>query len=386
LEFGTWNFASNRAERDMSTQTDLNVFRDWLGIPDAEIPPEGVPDHYALLRLVKFEDDPEKIRAHYRKLNTHVRGYASGQYGPQSQELLNELAKAMLCLTDPERKREYDESLGRVIEEKDVLGRMPMGQWLVRKKVISRDQLKEAESFAEARGLSLRDAVVQMKLVKPPVAAQALAQEMGLTYVDLTETTPDDSVLDKLPRTTVKHHSVMPLFVDEDVLLVACLDEPPHELEDELRLRYNVPCRWVLTTPLAMNQAIAKHYAPGARESAAEIDTVKKGGGKTTKKAAPKETYARLPEDEKYRRRQVGAMIIGWAAMIPLLLPTLLDLVGVRVPLGIGAQIAVALVLSAIAAVFTIVKTYLPPRGAALGFGAACIACIVAFLISQMWA
>src|SRR5690606_35505179 len=140
--------------------------------------------------------------------------------GVQSQELLNELAKAMLCLTDPERKREYDEEHGRVFEEADVLGRAPMGQWLVRKKVISRDQFKEAESFAEARGLSLRDAVVQMKLVKPTVAAKALAQELGLGYVDLSETVRDDGVLDKLPRSTVKHYSVLPLFVDDDVLLV----------------------------------------------------------------------------------------------------------------------------------------------------------------------
>jgi hypothetical protein len=300
----------------MSTPAaDLNVYRDWLGIPDAEVPPEGVPDHYALLRLVRFEDDSEKVRAHYRKLNAHVRTYASGQYGVQSQELLNELAKAMLCLTDPERKRDYDEGLGRVIEEKDVLGRMPMGQWLVRKKVISREQLREAESFAEARGLSLRDALVQMKLVKPPVAAQALAQEMGLTYVDLAETVPDDSVLDKLPRTTVKHNSVMPLFVDEDVLLVACVDEPPHDLEDELRLRYGVPSRWVLTTPLAMNQAIAKYYAPGSRESAAEIDTVKKGGKSAKKASAQRVSFAQLSDAEKHQRRQIGIIILCWSVI-----------------------------------------------------------------------
>src|SRR5918993_1987398 len=129
----------------MSTSgTDLNVYRDWLGIPEQDLPAEGPPDHYALLRLVKFTDEEEKVRGNYRKLNAHVRTYATGQYGPQSQDLLNELAKAMLCLTDPERKREYDEDHGRVIDDasKDVLGRMPLGQWLVRKKVIGRDQLK----------------------------------------------------------------------------------------------------------------------------------------------------------------------------------------------------------------------------------------------------
>lgn len=294
---------------------DLNVYRDWLGIPDSDLPPEGPPDHYALLRLVKFEDSEDKIRGNYKKLNAHVRTYASGQYGPQSQDLLNELAKAMLCLTDPDRKREYDEEHGRVIDESagDVLGRMQMGQWLVKKKVLSRDQLKEAESFAEARGLSLRDAVVQMKLVKPSVAAQALAHSLGLTYVDLTETLPDDTILDKLPRNTVKHHSILPLFVDDDVLLVACIDDPPHELEDELRLRYNVPTRWVIAVPLAMNQAIAKYYAPGSRESAAEISTVKSSGGKSKKAASTAKPWAQLSDDEKHQKKQLGIIIMCWA-------------------------------------------------------------------------
>ena len=55
----------------------LDVYRDWLGIKEAERP----LNHYQLLRLKKFEDDPEKIRGHYRKLNAHVRKYAAGQYG-----------------------------------------------------------------------------------------------------------------------------------------------------------------------------------------------------------------------------------------------------------------------------------------------------------------
>lgn len=352
----------------MSTQsTNLNVYRDWLGIPEAELPDEGPPDHYALLRLVQFEDSEDKIRGHYRKLNTLVRGYASGQYGPQSQELLNELAKAMLCLTDPERKRDYDESLGRVFDDKDVAGRMSMGNWLVRKKVISREQFREAESFAEARGLSLRDALVQMKLVKPTVAAQALAQELGLSYLDLGETTPDDSVLDKLPRNTVKHYSVMPLFVDDDMLLVACVAEPPHELEDELRLRYDVPVRWVIATPLAMNQAIAKFYAPGMRDTVADVPGSAAPSGKA-KKARSASALSQATPEERKQRMQVGAMIIGWGAMLPILLPFLLDTFGVVWVRSISAwhQSLVALVLAGGGAAFAVVQEYVTTKFASI--------------------
>ncbi|MGC1273430.1 MAG: hypothetical protein WBC44_06950, partial [Planctomycetaceae bacterium] len=369
-------------DQRMSTQSsDLNVYRDWLGIPDSELAEDGVPDHYALLRLVRFEDDEDKIRGNYRKLNAHVRTYASGQYGPQSQELLNELAKAMLCLTDPERKRDYDEGLGRVFEEKDVTGRMPQGHWLVRKKVISREQLREAESFAEARGLSLRDAVVQMKLVKPTMAAQAMAQELGLSYLDLPETVPDDSVLDKLPRNTVKHYSVMPLFVDDDMLLVACIDEPHHELEDELRLRYGVPTRWVIATPLAMNQAIAKYYAPGMRDSVADVEVAGKPSGGKAKKGKSAGGLAQLSAEERKQRMQVGAMIIGWGAMLPILLPFLLnmfDVVWVRSLVAWHQSIA-AVVLAGAATAYTVAQEYVSVKFAS-------IAMAIILVFALIWA
>src|SRR5688572_27900144 len=235
----------------------MDVYKEWLGIPDGPRP----PDHYELLRCVRFEDDGEKVRSHYKKLNAHVRKYATGQYSVQSQELLNEMAKAMLCLTDPERKRDYDESLGREFEAKrDEFGRMPLLDILVKQGHLSRDQKKEVDDYARRTGLSERDAVVQMRLAGPEIAAQALAHQLGLSYVDLDDMLPEDAILDMMPRALVKKHTILPLFIDDDRLLVACVDHLEHELEEELQLRYGVPARAVISTPRAVNQAIARNY------------------------------------------------------------------------------------------------------------------------------
>ena len=201
----------------------IDVYKEWLGIPEEVLRP---PDHYQLLRLGQFEDEEEKIRAHYKKLNAHVRKYATGKYLNESQDLMNDLAKAMLCLTDPDRKRDYDESLGREFEaELDDFGRQPLLDVLVGQGHIAKDQKREAEEFANARGLSQRDAVVQMKLVKADVAARALATQRGMSYVDLEDMLPEDSVLDGVPRHLVKKHTFVPLFIDDDKLLIACVDE-----------------------------------------------------------------------------------------------------------------------------------------------------------------
>ncbi|MBI3865762.1 MAG: general secretion pathway protein GspE [Planctomycetia bacterium] len=281
----------------------MDVYKEWLGIPDGPRP----PDHYQLLRLKQFDDSVERIRANYKKLNGHVRKYATGQYLEESQALLNELAKAMLCLTDLERKREYDQSQGREFEE-EAAGPRTMDAILIQQKHISSDQAKEAREHAERAGLDLRDAFVQLKMVEPDVAAQALAQELGLPYVDLADTLPDDDVLDQVPRAAVKQHSILPLFIDQGVLLIACVNHIDHELEEELRLRFNMPVRSVLAAPQAINQAIGKYYsadAQKAREAMREKDAAEAppAAGKKEKAAAKVKPAAPEKKKEKPKRR-----------------------------------------------------------------------------------
>jgi len=301
--------------------SDIDVYKEWLGIP-ADVRP---PDHYTLLRLVMFEDDAEKVRANYRKLNAHVRKYATGQYLLRSQELLNELAKAMLCLTDPDGKVEYDRSLGREAPAVDESETRTVLQYLVARSLIKRGQVSEIEHFAEARGLSHRDAVIQMKLVEPPDACRALAAELRLSCADLEDMLPDDSVLDRIPRRVVKRHSCLPLFEDRGCILVACSDEPSHELEEEIRIRCGVPMRAVLAVPRSINQAIAKYYAPGMREEAAEDVPAKSANSKEAKSGKPEKTVqkpaakevrsksAPLTEDQKRERLMITAIATCWS-------------------------------------------------------------------------
>jgi hypothetical protein len=306
---------------------DIDVYKEWLGIPEGVRP----PDHYTLLRLVQFEDDIEKVRANYRRLNAHVRKYATGQYLLRSQELLNELAKAMLCLTDPDGKAEYDRNMGR--EAPEATGDEPRTvlEYLAARNLIRRGQIAEIEHFAEARGLSHRDAVIQMKLVEPPDASKALASELRLSWVDLEDMLPDDSVLDRIPRRLVKKHSCLPLFEDRGYLLVACADEPSHELEEEIRIRCSLPMRPVLAVPRSINQAIAKYYAPGMREETAnttepETPAAKSTGSKkdSKKETKPEKTAVKpvqvskstpLSADKKRERVMIAAIVGCWCTI-----------------------------------------------------------------------
>jgi hypothetical protein len=295
----------------------IDVYKEWLGIPEGTRP----PDHYTLLRLAKFDDDTDRVRKNYKKLNGHVRKYATGQYMEQSQKLLNELAKAMLCLTDLERKQEYDRGFGRIIDDRDKeTGRRPLTAYLMDDGLITSAQVDEAKQFSERAGLSLRDAIVQKKMVDADIAARYYARELQRPYIDLAETVPDDEILEQLPKPIARRHVCLPLFVDDDRVLVACSDEPSTELEDEIRLRYGAPLRAVIATPLAINQAIAKHYTElAARQADQPARPVKKAASaaaaaSASPAAAPKKAKSKLnmTPAEKTQRRNLGLFIACW--------------------------------------------------------------------------
>ncbi|MGV2341404.1 MAG UNVERIFIED_CONTAM: hypothetical protein LVR18_47985 [Planctomycetaceae bacterium] len=66
-------------------------------------------------------------------------------------------------------------------------------------------------------------------------------------------------------------------------------DEPSHELEEEIRIRCSIPMRPVLALPRAINQAIAKYYAPGMRDEPAAAEEPAAAKAAATKSGAKKD-------------------------------------------------------------------------------------------------
>jgi hypothetical protein len=87
----------------------FDPYHKWLGIPPGDRP----PDHYRLLGLAAFESDADVVAAAADRQMAHVRTYQSGPHADVSQQLLNELAAARLCLLSPDRRLTYDTALRR---------------------------------------------------------------------------------------------------------------------------------------------------------------------------------------------------------------------------------------------------------------------------------
>lgn len=89
---------------------DFDPYQEWLGIGPHERP----PDHYRLLGLQRFEGDPDVVQAAADQRMAYVRKYQTGPKSVYTQELLNQLAGAKLCLLDSHAKATYDAGLERL--------------------------------------------------------------------------------------------------------------------------------------------------------------------------------------------------------------------------------------------------------------------------------
>lgn len=264
----------------------LDVYKEWLKIPDKERP----LNYYQLLRVPKFEPDVAKIRDNYRKMNAHVRKFASGEFQQQSQDLLNELAKAMLCLTDAQRKTEYDASLGR---QTTAEAPRTLEQILVSRGIVTPAQLDKARNYAKAVGLEVRDALVQQKLAPGDAVNQAYAESLGLPYLDLEDLTLDSGLLAQIPAVMARAHSCAPVMSDQDNLLLASPNLIPPDVEDDLRMRLGVRhVRTVICSPARINEVINKHYS---KDSAIQQIHTARGGP-----ALSGAQVAALPASQQY--------------------------------------------------------------------------------------
>ena len=85
----------------------FDPYRRWLGVPSGERP----PNHYALLGLSLFEEDPDAIANAADRQMAYVRTHQTGPHAALTQQLLNELAAARVCLLNPPQKARYDAEL-----------------------------------------------------------------------------------------------------------------------------------------------------------------------------------------------------------------------------------------------------------------------------------
>lgn len=102
---------------------DFDACFEWLGIPPTEQP----PNHYRLLGIPLFVENPRVVENAADQRMAHLRTFQTGRHAAESQRLLNDVAAARICLLNPQKKAAYDERLRQTLggRPEDLGGREP---------------------------------------------------------------------------------------------------------------------------------------------------------------------------------------------------------------------------------------------------------------------
>lgn len=87
----------------------FDPYSHWLDIPTDRRP----PTHFDLLGVPPDETDEQRIRRAQAERYARIRTYALGTNKEHADRLLDELAQALVCLTDPGRREAYRRQMAR---------------------------------------------------------------------------------------------------------------------------------------------------------------------------------------------------------------------------------------------------------------------------------
>ena len=142
---------------------------------------------------------------------------------------------------------------------------------LLRRRMISQDQLSEARQVAEKTLASLQDVVIKLGYAKPDDVMRAVAQEHGRDFVNLQDITIPESIIELVPESVARENNVIPLMETEDSLKVIVSDPYDIDTVEKLRFILNRKIDIALAPRERIAEAINKYYTQIEGESADSV-------------------------------------------------------------------------------------------------------------------
>jgi type IV pilus assembly protein PilB len=139
---------------------------------------------------------------------------------------------------------------------------------LLRKRIVSLDQLSEAERMARETNKKPADCLIQLQYATGEEVMRAMAEHHKLEYIPLKEVTIPENVIELVPESVARENNILPMKEDEDSLVVIMSDPMDIETIDKLRFILNRRVDVALAPKENIVEAINRYYGQEEGESA----------------------------------------------------------------------------------------------------------------------
>ena len=131
---------------------------------------------------------------------------------------------------------------------------------LLARGLVNEEQLEQAQRNASQRGRSLGRVLIELGFVTEAGLVSILAEQLGLTFVDLSEAHIDQAAVAMVAEPVARRHSCLPVSLDGDTLVVAMADPANVVAVDDVRAMTKRDVRVVVATKADVSNAINRYY------------------------------------------------------------------------------------------------------------------------------
>lgn len=146
-------------------------------------------------------------------------------------------------------------------------GRGDFTDLLVKKRILSSEQVEEAQAMATANGLKLEDALEKLNYVSKAESAQAKAEHGGIEFIDLTGHEIPKAVIELVPESVARENLVIPLALEGNVMKIAMADPSNYDTVQKLQFVLNKEIMPVMAVVEQITDAINRNYGQTETES-----------------------------------------------------------------------------------------------------------------------
>ncbi|HKZ53289.1 MAG TPA: type IV-A pilus assembly ATPase PilB [Candidatus Acidoferrales bacterium] len=174
-----------------------------------------------------------------------------------------------------------------------------LGEILVKEKLISQEQLKQALAHQKKSGGRLGAALVKLGLISDEEITGVLSRQYGVPAINLSYYEVDPGVIKLVPQETAARYQVVPLSRVGSTLTIAMADPTNVFAMDDIKFMTGLKVEPVVASENAIVEAIDKFYGVAAR-SDQDLEKVMAeiGGGVDEVEIAEEESEASLAELE----------------------------------------------------------------------------------------
>ncbi|MFS8500797.1 MAG: type II secretion system ATPase GspE [Caldicoprobacter sp.] len=148
--------------------------------------------------------------------------------------------------------------------------RKRLGELLVEKGMITREQLKEALALQKSTGKKLGEILISQNLISEAQMAEVLQEQLGISFVDLNKVTLEPKMAEYIPFMLAKRHTLIPIKEENGKLYIAMEDPLNFAAVDDVKRVSKMDVVPLISFGEAIKNAINRLYGMEYAEKAVQ--------------------------------------------------------------------------------------------------------------------